>query len=197
MTYEHPNTFPKLHNAAWPGVVGKGPGHVEQGPGVEQGVGVDHAHQLLAGVVDARVERVGLAAVALGDQRQVVRAAAAHPGAEHLALRRDPTARHQGHLDHVEPHSSGGGTTAENGQGLCVRCNLTKELPGMVRGQYAEQRLSVPTRLLVGTEDVAVKGSSLEGANADNLVVQWVDGVGHFLPDEAPEVVVQAARELL
>jgi sugar phosphate isomerase/epimerase len=26
MTYEHPNNFPKLHNAAWPGVVGKGPG---------------------------------------------------------------------------------------------------------------------------------------------------------------------------
>ena len=26
MTYEHPNNYPKLHNAAWPGVVGKGPG---------------------------------------------------------------------------------------------------------------------------------------------------------------------------
>lgn len=25
MTSEHPNTYPKLHNAAWPGVVGKGP----------------------------------------------------------------------------------------------------------------------------------------------------------------------------
>ncbi|MGA2621294.1 MAG: TIM barrel protein [Thermoguttaceae bacterium] len=25
MTYEHPNNYPKLHNAAWPGVVGKGP----------------------------------------------------------------------------------------------------------------------------------------------------------------------------
>ena len=33
---------------------------------------------------------------------------------------------------------------------------------------------------------------SLEGANADDLVVQWVGGAGHFLPDEAPEVVVQA-----
>ena len=26
VTYEHPNNYPKLHNAAWPGVVGKGPG---------------------------------------------------------------------------------------------------------------------------------------------------------------------------
>ena len=26
MTHDHPNTYPKLHNAAWPGVVGKGDG---------------------------------------------------------------------------------------------------------------------------------------------------------------------------
>jgi len=34
------------------------------------------------------------------------------------------------HLDHVEAHASGGPTSAANGQGLCVRCNLTKQLPG-------------------------------------------------------------------
>ncbi|MFB9378207.1 DUF222 domain-containing protein [Kineococcus gynurae] len=34
------------------------------------------------------------------------------------------------HLDHVRPHASGGPTTAANGQGLCVRCNLAKEVPG-------------------------------------------------------------------
>ncbi|MCU1538120.1 MAG: nuclease [Humibacillus sp.] len=33
------------------------------------------------------------------------------------------------HLDHVEPHALGGPTSADNGQGLCVRCNLTKEGP--------------------------------------------------------------------
>jgi|tagenome__1003787_1003787.scaffolds.fasta_scaffold20912193_2 pimeloyl-ACP methyl ester carboxylesterase len=73
---------------------------------------------------------------------------------------------------------------------------LTKELPQFVRGAYAGQRLHVPTRVLVGTEDVAVKGSSLAGANADDLEVHWIDGVGHFLPDEEPEHVVQHAREL-
>jgi pimeloyl-ACP methyl ester carboxylesterase len=74
---------------------------------------------------------------------------------------------------------------------------LLKELPGLARGVYAEQRLTVPTRLLVGTEDVAVKGSSLVGANADDLEAHWIDGVGHFLPDEEPEHIVQHARELL
>jgi Domain of unknown function (DUF222)/HNH endonuclease len=34
------------------------------------------------------------------------------------------------HLDHVTPHARGGTTSAANGQGLCVRCNLVKELPG-------------------------------------------------------------------
>ncbi len=34
------------------------------------------------------------------------------------------------HLDHVTDHALGGPTTATNGQGLCVRCNHTKQLPG-------------------------------------------------------------------
>jgi hypothetical protein len=34
------------------------------------------------------------------------------------------------HIDHVVDHASGGLTTAHNGQGLCVRCNHTKQLPG-------------------------------------------------------------------
>jgi pimeloyl-ACP methyl ester carboxylesterase len=74
---------------------------------------------------------------------------------------------------------------------------LLKELPALARGAYAHERLKVPTRLLAGTEDAAVQGSSLTGANADDLEVHWIDGVGHFLPDEEPEHVVQHARELL
>ena len=34
------------------------------------------------------------------------------------------------HLDHVTAHARGGPTSAANGQGLCVRCNLVKELLG-------------------------------------------------------------------
>lgn len=33
-------------------------------------------------------------------------------------------------VDHVTPHSAGGPTTMASGQGLCQRCNLTKQLPG-------------------------------------------------------------------
>ncbi|MDN5795355.1 MAG: HNH endonuclease, partial [Intrasporangium sp.] len=34
------------------------------------------------------------------------------------------------HADHIRPHSRGGPTSASNGQGLCIACNLTKDLPG-------------------------------------------------------------------
>jgi hypothetical protein len=34
------------------------------------------------------------------------------------------------HIDHVVAHAAGGATSAANGQGYCVRCNLTKEHPG-------------------------------------------------------------------
>ena len=34
------------------------------------------------------------------------------------------------HLDHIIDHARGGPTHAENGQGLCVRCNHTKQNPG-------------------------------------------------------------------
>ncbi|MGB3482365.1 MAG: DUF222 domain-containing protein [Mycobacterium sp.] len=34
------------------------------------------------------------------------------------------------HLDHITPHRRGGSTSADNGQGLCERCNYLKELAG-------------------------------------------------------------------
>jgi hypothetical protein len=34
------------------------------------------------------------------------------------------------HIDHLTPWSRGGTTTLDNGQGLCARCNYTKDLPG-------------------------------------------------------------------
>jgi hypothetical protein len=34
------------------------------------------------------------------------------------------------HVDHVKPYAEGGPTNAANAQGLCVRCNLVKELLG-------------------------------------------------------------------
>jgi hypothetical protein len=35
------------------------------------------------------------------------------------------------HIDHIQPWSQGGTTTLDNGQGLCARCNHTKDLAGL------------------------------------------------------------------
>jgi hypothetical protein len=58
------------------------------------------------------------------------------PGLRRFVVARDGTCRTPwcdapiAHADHVEPHAEGGPTSAANGQGLCVRCNLVKEEPG-------------------------------------------------------------------
>ncbi len=48
------------------------------------------------------------------------------------------------HVDHIRDHSDGGPTTAENGQGLCVRCNLTKQLPGFRARPLSRRRPGAP-----------------------------------------------------
>jgi hypothetical protein len=37
------------------------------------------------------------------------------------------------HLDHIHPHTEGGPTSLDNGNGLCEYCNLVKELTGTTR----------------------------------------------------------------
>jgi pimeloyl-ACP methyl ester carboxylesterase len=73
-----------------------------------------------------------------------------------------------------------------------------REVPEIARGRYAKARLEVPTRLLFGTGDSALRYSILEGAErqAAEMEVELVDGCGHFIADEMPELVAARAREL-
>jgi pimeloyl-ACP methyl ester carboxylesterase len=64
--------------------------------------------------------------------------------------------------------------------------------------RYEALRLTPPTRLLVGRRDQAVPEVVVQGfeAHADDMALELVDGCGHFLPEERPDVVVRHAREL-
>jgi pimeloyl-ACP methyl ester carboxylesterase len=75
--------------------------------------------------------------------------------------------------------------------------NLRETLP-MIRGRYAEQRLTVPTRMLFGTGDRALRPEVLAGyeRHAEDMEVEFVPGCGHFIADEMPELVAERAREL-
>jgi len=75
------------------------------------------------------------------------------------------------------------------------RVFLTREQPDLIRGRYAGQRLTVPTLQLHGTDDAALRPRMLAGwqRHADDMRVELVEGCGHFIADEAPDLVAERA----
>jgi pimeloyl-ACP methyl ester carboxylesterase len=73
-----------------------------------------------------------------------------------------------------------------------------RELPAIARGRYADAHLAVPARLLFGEKEPAMSPAMLEGAedHADDLTVEILPGVGHFIPEQCPELVLDRARDL-
>ena len=72
-----------------------------------------------------------------------------------------------------------------------------REVPEMAKGRYAKARLEVPTKLLFGKGDQALKYTLLDGyeQHADDMQLELVDGCGHFIADEMPDLVAEKARE--
>jgi len=72
-----------------------------------------------------------------------------------------------------------------------------REVPEIARGRYADARLRVPTRMLFGTDDAALRPQLLAGyeRHAEDMQVELVEGCGHFIADERPELVAARARE--
>ncbi len=70
-----------------------------------------------------------------------------------------------------------------------------KEAPKI--GRYANAHLTVPTKLLFGTGDQALRHQLLAGyeQHADAMELEKVDGCGHFIADEMPDLVAERARE--
>ncbi|MCW2613556.1 MAG: Soluble epoxide hydrolase [Frankiales bacterium] len=78
------------------------------------------------------------------------------------------------------------------------RSFLLHEGPRVMAGRYLSQRLTVPTRLVVGAHDPVASGRLLEGfeEHADDMSLEVLPGVGHFVPEEAPQVVADRSRAL-
>ncbi len=82
---------------------------------------------------------------------------------------------------------------------LLYRTFLLRELVPVLRGRYAPQALSVPTRLLFGVDDVAISERSVRLAASLSSAIEYepVPGAGHFLADQRPELVAERALATL
>jgi pimeloyl-ACP methyl ester carboxylesterase len=71
------------------------------------------------------------------------------------------------------------------------------EARDIAKGRYAKARLEVPTKLLFGKGDQALKHTLLQGyeQHADDMQLELVDDCGHFIADEKPDLVAERARE--
>lgn len=76
---------------------------------------------------------------------------------------------------------------------------LRRELPRVLRGYYLTERLSVPTLILHGDADRAVRKELHAGweGHIDEVRVEHLAGVGHFAAEEHPERVAAAIAEFV
>jgi pimeloyl-ACP methyl ester carboxylesterase len=72
-----------------------------------------------------------------------------------------------------------------------------REVVPVLRGRYARDRLTVPTKLLFGVDDVVLRPELLAGYedHADAMTVELVPDCGHFIVDERPRLVAERARD--
>ena len=78
------------------------------------------------------------------------------------------------------------------------RTFLLQELPAMSRGRYAGERLEMPTKFLVSEHDPFVSMGAVAPVSdhADDFTAEEIPGHGHFVVDEAPDLVAERALEL-
>ena len=117
----------------------------------------------------------------------------------------------------VEAVVRGGGTrrgrSPGTGPGRTARCCRSRPVPARAhcctassccarrrrsRSGATAARLTVPTRLVVGDGDPVAAPALLEGWQdcADDMALEVLAGVGHLVPEEAPEAVADRARAL-
>ncbi len=72
-----------------------------------------------------------------------------------------------------------------------------REVWPIVRGRYAERRLTVPTLLVFGVDDFVLRPEMLAGyqRHAEEMQIEFVEDCGHFIADEMPELVAQRAND--
>ena len=108
----------------------------------------------------------------------------------------DPSIWQQPDLDEFV-ESSREPARARAGQALHWQYIL-HDIPALLLGRNRKRRLTVPTLMLTGAADPIVTPKLLAGGDryASDLRIRTVQGAGHLLPEERPDLVANAVREL-
>jgi pimeloyl-ACP methyl ester carboxylesterase len=79
------------------------------------------------------------------------------------------------------------------------RTFLTREFGSWMAGEFKDVRVGVPVRWLMGTADPVLTTSLLRGYNEwiDDFDVETVDGVGHWFPEQRPDLLLDRLRTFL
>ena len=82
---------------------------------------------------------------------------------------------------------------------LLHRTFLTREVRRLLAGRYRDARLTTPTLVLHGERDRLFSPAAYRAheRHADDLRLDVVAGAGHYLPEEAPQVVAERALEFI
>jgi len=84
------------------------------------------------------------------------------------------------HIDHITAAADDGATSAVNGQGLCARCNYTKELPG-----WSTQLIPTPPPAADADEGASAGGGPPDGRHR----VRTTTPTGHTYDSTAPPLL--------
>src|SRR5918997_3171640 len=79
---------------------------------------------------------------------------------------------------------------------MLYRTFLLGEIPRIIRGTYTRDELEVPGLVIMGGESQITKLLGVP-SEAPNLQVEVLDGIGHYVVDEAPEEVMAHLRPFL
>jgi pimeloyl-ACP methyl ester carboxylesterase len=121
------------------------------------------------------------------------------PGLTRFLLRRGtagPAAWQPGEVEEFVAASRQPGS-ARAGEALHWQFVL-HDIPAIILHRHRSMKLTVPTVILAGAQDWMLPPKMLAGAgrHASDLQLRVVPGAGHFLADERPAAVAEAAREL-
>jgi pimeloyl-ACP methyl ester carboxylesterase len=82
---------------------------------------------------------------------------------------------------------------------LLYRQFLTRELGPMIAGRYRGERVTVPVRFLVGDHDLLFYEEMVDeqAGHVDAYEGEVLRGVGHFIPEEAPDLLCDRVLQFL